>query len=164
MMASRSKLPPPQEDKLGRASPRATTPEKGNGRVALDSAAVPNSGSEREAARRSKGGLEGLIGGRVAAATEHALDGPSQTLMRAQQPVWDVLCGYYFRLETSGWERLPEETSLLIGNHSGGSLTMDAWTFVAAWWRRFGAERTLHATAHDVLMATPSATTFACAV
>jgi len=32
---------------------------------------------------------------------------------------------------------------------------MDAWTFVAAWWRRFGADRMLHATAHDVLMATP---------
>ena len=51
--------------------------------------------------------------------------------MRAQKPVWDVLCKYYFRLETSGWERLPEQTSLLIGNHSGGSLTMDAWTFVS---------------------------------
>ena len=75
--------------------------------------------------------------------------------MRAQKPVWDVLCKYYFRLETSGWERLPEETSLLIGNHSGGSLTMDAWTFVFDWWRRFGTRRVLHATAHDVLMAAP---------
>ena len=75
--------------------------------------------------------------------------------MRAQRPVWDAICKYYFRLETSGWERLPEETSLLIGNHSGGSLTMDAWTFVADWWQRFGAERVLHATAHDVLMAAP---------
>jgi 1-acyl-sn-glycerol-3-phosphate acyltransferase len=113
---------------------------------------VAKSGS---AERRSKGGIEGLIGKRVAAATEHALDGPNQTLMRAQTPVWDRLCKYYFRLEISGWERLPEETSLLIGNHSGGSLTMDAWTFVAAWWRRFGAERVLHPTAHDVLMAAP---------
>jgi 1-acyl-sn-glycerol-3-phosphate acyltransferase len=75
--------------------------------------------------------------------------------MRAQKPVWDAICKYYFRLETSGWERLPEETSLLIGNHSGGSLTMDAWTFVADWWQRFGSERVLHATAHDVLMAAP---------
>jgi 1-acyl-sn-glycerol-3-phosphate acyltransferase len=104
---------------------------------------------------RAKGGIEGLIGRRVADATEHALDGPNQGLMRAQKPVWDALCKYYFRLETSGWERLPAETSLLIGNHSGGSLTMDAWTFVFAWWRRFGTERVLHATAHDVLMATP---------
>ena len=32
---------------------------------------------------------------------------------------------------------------------------MDAWTFVADWWQRFGSERVLHATAHDVLMAAP---------
>ena len=105
--------------------------------------------------RQSPGGIQGLIGRRVAAATEHALDGPNQRLLRVQKPVWDGLCKYYFRLETTGWERLPEETSLLIGNHSGGSLTMDAWTFVYDWWRRFGTARVLHATAHDFLMATP---------
>ena len=32
---------------------------------------------------------------------------------------------------------------------------MDAWTFVYDWWRRFGTERVLHPTAHDVLMAAP---------
>ncbi len=134
------------------ALPHATTPFQRNGRAPLDPGAAATSGSGE---RGSKGGIEGLIGRRVAAATEHALDGPNQTLMRAQRPLWDVLCKYYFRLELSGWERLPEEPSLLIGNHSGGSLTMDAWTFVAAWWRQFGAERVLHATAHDVLMAAP---------
>jgi 1-acyl-sn-glycerol-3-phosphate acyltransferase len=134
------------------APPRATTLDNDNGRAALDPAAVAKSGSDT---RQSKGGIEGLIGRRVAAAAEHALDGPNQRLMRAQKPVWDAICKYYFRLETSGWERLPEETSLLIGNHSGGSLTMDAWTFVADWWQRFGTERVLHATAHDVLMAAP---------
>lgn len=121
-------------------------------RAALDAAAVKTSTSTEP---RGKGGIEGLIGRRVATATEHALDGPNQRFMRAQKPVWDALCKFYFRLELSGWERLPEETSLLIGNHSGGSLTMDAWTFVAAWWRRFGTERVLHPTAHDVLMAAP---------
>ena len=131
---------------------RRTAQHKSNGRAAVDPAAAANTGSDK---RQSKGGIEGLIGKRVAAATEHALDGPNQTLMRVQKPVWDALCKYYFRLETSGWERLPEEPSLLIGNHSGGSLTMDAWTFVADWWQRFGTERVLHATAHDVLMATP---------
>ncbi len=105
--------------------------------------------------RHPRGGIQGLIAKRVAAATEQALDGPNQKLMRVQKPVWDVLCKYYFRLEMSGWDRLPAETSLLIGNHSGGSLTMDAWTFVYAWWRRFGTERVLHGTAHDVLMAAP---------
>ena len=100
-------------------------------------------------------GNQGLIAKRVAAATESALDGPNRTLMNVQKPVWNAICDYFFRLEVAGWERLPEETSLLIGNHSGGSLTMDAWTLVAAWWRRFGSERILHATAHDVLMAMP---------
>src|ERR1035438_906366 len=123
-----------------------------NGGPALDAAATAKGGSTE---RQSAGGIQGLIARGVAAAPEHALEGPNQTLMRAQKPVWDALCKYYFRLETSGWERLPEETSLLIGNHSGGSLTMDAWTFVADWWQRFGTERGLHGTAHDVLMATP---------
>ena len=131
---------------------RATTLNHRNGRGALDSAVATESPS---AQRESKGGIEGLIAKRVAAATEHALDGPNQTLMRAQKPVWDALNKFYFRLETSGWDRLPEETSLLIGNHSGGSLTMDAWTLVFAWWERFGTERVLHPTAHDVLMAAP---------
>ncbi|MGZ6652477.1 MAG: lysophospholipid acyltransferase family protein, partial [Solirubrobacteraceae bacterium] len=144
--------PPRATSELTDALRCATTVEEANGRAALDPAAVAEPGS---AERHSNGGIEGLIGKRVAAATEHALEGPNQTLMRAQRPVWDVLCKYYFRLELAGWERLPGETSLLIGNHSGGSLTMDAWTFVAAWWRRFGTERVLHATAHDVLMAAP---------
>ena len=137
---------------LNGALPGATTLSEDHGQAAIDPLVVPE---PRSTERRSKAGIEGLIGKRVAAATAHALDGPNQTLMRAQKPVWDALCKYYFRLETSGWERLPEETSLLIGNHSGGSLTMDAWTFVFDWWRRFGTERVLHATAHDVLMATP---------
>jgi 1-acyl-sn-glycerol-3-phosphate acyltransferase len=125
---------------------------RGTPAVALDPVATARAES---ASRRSKGGVQGLIGRRVAAATEHALDGPNQRFLRVQRPVWDVLCKYYFRLETSGWERLPDEPSLLIGVHSGGALTMDAWTFVFDWWRRFGAERVLHATAHDVLMAAP---------
>ena len=162
-MATSSSQPPGQGAQLAGASsrtaperngtlPGAPIPDKADSRTAVDPAAVAKPGS---AERHSKGGIEGLIGKRVAAATEHALEGPNQTLMRVQRPVWDVLCKYYFRLELSGWERLPAEPSLLIGNHSGGSLTMDAWTFVAAWWRRFGAERVLHATAHDVLMAAP---------
>jgi 1-acyl-sn-glycerol-3-phosphate acyltransferase len=109
----------------------------------------------RTVERQSAGGIQGLIAKRVASATEHALEGPNQKLLLAQRPVWEALCKYYFRLETSGWERLPQETSLLIGVHSGAALTMDAWTFVFAWWRRFGTERVLHPTAHDVLMAAP---------
>jgi 1-acyl-sn-glycerol-3-phosphate acyltransferase len=124
----------------------------GDGRPAVEPTTTTK---PTRAEREPQSPIQGLIAKRVAAATEHALDGPNQTLMRAQKPVWDALNKFYFRLETSGWNRLPEETSLLIGNHSGGSLTMDAWTFVYAWWERFGTERVLHPTAHDVLMAAP---------
>jgi len=76
-------------------------------------------------------------------------------LKRAQQPFWNLVMDHYFRMEMDGWDRLPAEPSLLIGVHSGGSLTMDAWTVALQWHRRFGAQRTLRATAHDVLMAAP---------
>ena len=131
---------------------RGTDQREGNGsQAAADPAAVAKGGS----AEGQPGLIQSLIAWRAAAATEHALDGPNQKLLRAQKHVWVALCDYYFRLETSGWDRLPQRTSLLIGNHSGGALTMDAWTLVFDWWRRFGAERVLHATAHDVLMAAP---------
>jgi len=72
--------------------------------------------------------------------------------MKKQAGLWGMLMNYYFRLEIAGWERLPKQASLLIGVHSGGPLTMDAWTVNMAWWRHFQGKRTLHSTAHDVLM------------
>jgi 1-acyl-sn-glycerol-3-phosphate acyltransferase len=98
--------------------------------------------------------LSRFIARRVAAATTS--DGPNPTFLRVfQRPVWDFLSDYYFRLEIDGWDRLPDEPSLLVGIHSGGSLTMDAWTLVHAWQRHFDGARILHGTAHDVLMAAP---------
>lgn len=95
-----------------------------------------------------------LIARRVAGAT--SLDGPNETFMRyLQNPVWDLLCDHYFRLEIDGWHRVPDEPSLLIGIHSGGALTMDAWTLVHSWHRHYEGKRVLHGTAHDVLMAAP---------
>src|SRR5881397_1493271 len=95
-----------------------------------------------------------LVERRVAGAT--SLDGPNPAFMRyLQNPVWNFLCDHYFRLEIDGWHRIPDEPSLVIGIHSGGSLTMDAWTLVHAWHRHFEGTRILHGTAHDVLMAAP---------
>ncbi len=79
----------------------------------------------------------------------------SEAFERIQRPLWAFLNDYYFRLEVDGWDRVPDEPSLLIGIHSGGSLTMDAWTLVEAWQRHFEGKRVLHGTAHDVLMAAP---------
>ena len=76
-------------------------------------------------------------------------------LMRRQAGIWNNLMDRYFRLEFDGFENLPDEPCLLIGVHSGGPLTMDAWTVVMAWWREFEETRALHGTAHDVLMNAP---------
>src|SRR3954470_9028777 len=80
---------------------------------------------------------------------------PNETLLKLQQPVYDLLNTYWFRLEVSGWDRVPDRPCLVVGVHSGGALTMDAWTLVNAWWTHFEGRRLLHGTAHDVLMATP---------
>jgi 1-acyl-sn-glycerol-3-phosphate acyltransferase len=97
--------------------------------------------------------LQRLITWRVGAAMEpHP---PNETLLKLQQPFYDVLNKFYFRLEVDGWKRVPDETCLVTGVHSGGALTMDAWTLVNAWHTHFEGKRTLHGTAHDVLIATP---------
>jgi len=97
--------------------------------------------------------LQSVVGG--GSGKREELNGPDPELMNAQAPLWNALMDYYFRLEIDGWERIPEEPSLLIGVHSGGPLTMDAWTVVLSWWRHFGERRALHGTAHDVLMGAP---------
>jgi 1-acyl-sn-glycerol-3-phosphate acyltransferase len=97
--------------------------------------------------------LQSVVGG--GSGEREELNGPDPELMNAQAPLWNALMDYYFRLEIGGWERIPDEPSLLIGVHSGGPLTMDAWTVVLSWWRHFGESRRLHGTAHDVLMGAP---------
>jgi 1-acyl-sn-glycerol-3-phosphate acyltransferase len=104
--------------------------------------------------REPQGWLGQLVARRVTAATRS--DGPNEQFMRyLQNPVFNFLCDHYFRLDVDGWHRIPDEPSLLIGVHSGGSLTMDAWTLVHSWHRHFEGRRILHGTAHDVLMAAP---------
>jgi hypothetical protein len=51
-------------------------------------------------------------------------------LLGAQKPLWDVWSDHCFRVEVEGWQRLPGGPSLLVE----GALTMDAWTFVGAWY------------------------------
>lgn len=97
--------------------------------------------------------LQRVIQWRVGAAMEP--QPPNETVMKLQQPLVDLLEKYYFRLEVEGWERVPDRTCLVVGVHSGGALTMDAWTLVNAWLKHFEGKRVLHGTAHDVLMAAP---------
>jgi len=96
--------------------------------------------------------MNGLVAKRAA---KWDLNGADGRVTCAQAPFWNLLMDHYFRIETEGWHRLPSEASLLVGIHGGSSLPVDAMTLVLGWKRRFGAERILHATSHDVLMAAP---------
>ncbi|MCD6061103.1 MAG: Conserved hypothetical rane protein [Moraxellaceae bacterium] len=68
---------------------------------------------------------------------------------------WRFVHDKYFRVETTGWERLPDGPNMLVGVHAGTWLTMDAWMLQLAWTLHFREERPLHITCHDVLMAMP---------
>jgi 1-acyl-sn-glycerol-3-phosphate acyltransferase len=105
-----------------------------------------------DARREQASGAAGWIAERTGAWT---LDGPDDRFMDAQKYLWNPLMDLWFRMEIEGWERLPEPPVLLIGIHSGAPFVWDAWTVGVQWWRRFGAERPLHGTAHDALMAAP---------
>ncbi|MBK9344972.1 MAG: acyltransferase family protein [Burkholderiales bacterium] len=83
------------------------------------------------------------------------LNGPDPVLMNKQAGFVNRLMDSYFRMEIGGWDKASQQACLLIGVHSGGPLTMDAWTTIYAWWRHFGDSRPLHGTAHEVLMKTP---------
>jgi 1-acyl-sn-glycerol-3-phosphate acyltransferase len=104
--------------------------------------------------RREKqdGGVSGWVAQR---AGEWELSPQDEATMQRQKYFWNFLVDYWFRMEMDGWENLPEPPTLLIGIHSGAPFVWDAWTVGVQWWRRFGQERTLHGTAHDMLMAMP---------
>jgi 1-acyl-sn-glycerol-3-phosphate acyltransferase len=105
-----------------------------------------------EARREAASGAAGWVADR---AGEWSLEPQNARLMELQKYFWNPLMDYYFRMEIEGWERLPDPPVLLIGIHSGAPFVWDAWTVGIQWWRRFGDERILHGTAHDVLMAAP---------
>ena len=106
-------------------------------------------------AQRRREDAEGAAGWVADRAGEWSLDGPDYRFMRSQQYFWNPLVDYWFRMEIEGWEHVPGPPALLIGIHSGAPFVWDAWTVGIQWWRRFGDERPLHGTAHDMLMATP---------
>lgn len=93
------------------------------------------------------------LGGRAKAGW--SVRGADPEYMDKIRPAIDFGLDKYFRVENTGWERLPDGPCLLIGIHSGTWLTMDAWSLVFSWWRQFGTRRLLHGTAHDALMAMP---------
>jgi 1-acyl-sn-glycerol-3-phosphate acyltransferase len=109
----------------------------------------------REKADDRRESLSGAAGWVAERAGEWELDAQDYEFMERQKYFWNPLMDIWFRMEVDGWEHIPEPPALLVGIHSGAPFVWDAWTVGIQWWRRFGADRPLHGTAHDALMAAP---------
>jgi 1-acyl-sn-glycerol-3-phosphate acyltransferase len=98
---------------------------------------------------------DGVAGWIAERAGHWTTDGPDEAVMQSHKFVWNTLVDHWFRMEMDGWENVPDTPVLLVGIHSGAPFVWDAWTVGVQWWRRFGTERPLLGTAHDMLMAAP---------
>src|SRR3954453_17333849 len=65
--------------------------------------------------------------------------------IRRVLPLWRTLMGTYFRGEVRGLDNIPDEgPSLLVGNHSGGTMIADTFVFATEFYSRFSPYRRFH--------------------
>jgi 1-acyl-sn-glycerol-3-phosphate acyltransferase len=69
-------------------------------------------------------------------------------------PFLEGLYDYYFRCELTGWENVPEQNALFVGNHNG-LLTFEVLMLFHAWWKRFGPSRRALGLAHGIALNNP---------
>lgn len=70
-------------------------------------------------------------------------------------PLW-LASTMWFRAEVHGFQSVPDEPVLFVGNHSGGGATPDTFIFLLAYNTFFTVEgRPLYALAHDTITAAP---------
>jgi len=63
-------------------------------------------------------------------------------------PLLAILYNCYFRVETSGWENIPQGKILVVGSHNGGLASPDTSMMMYDWLRRFGTERLIYGLMH----------------
>jgi 1-acyl-sn-glycerol-3-phosphate acyltransferase len=83
------------------------------------------------------------------------LDAWDPDYIRATLPLLRDLFQVYFRPEVTGLDRIPDGPSLLVGNHSGGTMIADTFVFATEFYAHFGCDRRFHQLAHDVAVRVP---------
>jgi 1-acyl-sn-glycerol-3-phosphate acyltransferase len=63
----------------------------------------------------------------------------------------------WHRSEVRGLESFPEGGALVVSNHSGGMIAVDAPVFAVDFYRRFGYSRPVFTLTHDLMFRTPAA-------
>jgi 1-acyl-sn-glycerol-3-phosphate acyltransferase len=77
--------------------------------------------------------------------------------IRRVLPAWRAIMGTYFRGEVRGLDNIPADgPSLLVGNHSGGTMIADTFVFAGEFYNHFGPDRRFHQLAHDIAARMPA--------
>jgi 1-acyl-sn-glycerol-3-phosphate acyltransferase len=83
------------------------------------------------------------------------LDSWDPDYIRRVLPAWRATMNAYFRGEVRGLDNIPDGPSLLVGNHSGGTLIADTFVFAGEFYNHFGPDRRFHQLAHDIAARMP---------
>ena len=79
-----------------------------------------------------------------------SLDGRTPQTIEACLPVWKWLYDHYFRVQTSGWEHVPDRGAFLaVGSHNGGLAAPDMVAVIYDWVRRYGPQRPMYGLVHE---------------
>jgi 1-acyl-sn-glycerol-3-phosphate acyltransferase len=85
------------------------------------------------------------------------IDAWDPNYIRRMLPVWRAGLRTYFRSEVRGLDNIPSGgPSLLVGNHSGGTMIVDTFVFATEFYSHFGPERRFHQLAHDIAARMPA--------
>ena len=151
-----------------RSPRRGGTHGSGNGSAPPPGPAQAQAQSERASVSAGFRGLASTVAGittralgAVAAEAQKRvpaadLDERDPDYIRETLPGLWMLASLYFRAEVRGLDRIPEEGPvLLVGNHSGGNMTVDTQVFTLAFSTYFGVERRFHQLAHNLVLSMP---------
>jgi 1-acyl-sn-glycerol-3-phosphate acyltransferase len=115
-------------------------------------------------AEPERGGGGSLISRALRAAAEQAgrmipradLEERDPDFIRERLPLMWLLATLWYRGEVRGLGNIPDSGPvLLVGNHSGGSMTPDTIVFTLAFNTYFGAERPFYQLAHNLALSMP---------
>lgn len=94
--------------------------------------------------------------------TPDGLAGRDPEFIRRMLPRFWLAAQLYFRAEVEGFEHVPDEPVLFVGNHSGGASIPDSFVFNLAYHTYFTVEgRPLIGLAHEIITKSPFVGDFA---
>lgn len=79
----------------------------------------------------------------------------NDNLIRATFQVIERLVIPYHRATVTGLEKVPDGPALFVGNHNGGTLSIDTFILSAELYREYGIHGMPHGLAHDLVIEAP---------